>query len=454
MTTIFVPTRFKERVAVLPEITYIATEETLGECYSIPVWGYLMEMRHGVDVRELFGIRNCYDSFLNEDKTAALFVAPLSKAEFEVFTSQVKVEVSATAEFAVDNIARSLLQVVEFLKPIALSQNCEVTLHINTENAFEPYDDENLHVVLSSSPPGRTENQRLIMLDTVMVSTKSGGAKCPGPAEGRGHAVLFDEEFTIGQIVGSTLYLFLPTGKEWPAEYAHRRDNPFLIALSTVWQDYLLLQREPLEPEVEVTSYEDFAAYAFKETFAALLNEAQQQALKQLQQRAESLRHELALVYSQMKIAVTVLEALEQEPTHLDLPPLWEQLSTHPSIERITVLNETTFHYHTTPVHIEDEAGRLRDVGSFTIEVGDFNVYIWSNRITHPKRISHPHITSTQNSICFGNISSEVAKLCAENRKVEVALLCLRWLTEGYEPTLTYHRVEEWPLIPKEVVNG
>jgi hypothetical protein len=450
MTTIFVPARFKERVVAMPEITHVATEETLGQCYTIPVWGYLAVVSPNVDVRQLFGTRSCYDSFTTEEKIAALFVAPLTSDEREGLSTQIHLELGPTSEFSKDSAVAALTQMMKFLEPIALSQDCMVTLHVTNEAAFEPLYDGDLHIVLSSRPPGQTSDQRIIVLDDILLSSKPGGEKCPGPTKGRGFAIDFDGDFTIGQIVASNLYLFLPTGKESRASFAHKHDNPFRVALACVWQEYLALQKEIIIPEVQITSYEVFAEHSANHTIEALVYENQQEEIRNLQQLADRLRRELTLVHSQLQIQLAVAKALKKEPMTIDLLPFWEQLQNHPSIERITVSDDATLHYHTTPVYIEDENGALRDVGSFVIRVSDFDVHIWSTRITHPKGISHPHIASNENSICFGNVSSEIAKLCAESRDAEAVLLCLRWLTEGYEPTLTYHMIEEWPLVTNE----
>ena len=449
MTTIFVPTRFKDRVAAMPEITHVASEEILGHCRTIPVWGYLMEVSHDADVRKLFSIRNCYDSFTTEGKTAALFVAPLTKKERSQRKGMVHLDIDSASESHRTLVYASFEHLIKFLEPISVSLNCQVTLHITDRPAFEPfYEDDHIHVVLSSRPPGKSYKQKPFVLDKILLD----GTSCPGPTEGRGFEVQYDDDFVIGQIVGSTIYLFLPMGKAAISSFSHDHDNPFRIALATVWHEYLTMQKEILIPEAQIDSYDSFAANVSQDSIATMMREAQREEIQKLHKEAERLVRELALVHAQLKANVALMKAIELTPIVVDLPPLWEQLQHNSSIECITLSHDKVLHYHTAAVYIEDDDGNLRDVGSFTIRVGDFDVYIWSTRITHPERISHPHIQSSENSICLGNISTEVAKLCAENRKVEAVLLCLRWLTEGYEPSLTYHRVEEWPLVGTQKV--
>lgn len=444
MTIIFVPTRFKERVAAMPEVMHVWEDEMSGEYLTIPMRGYFMDIKPSVDVWELFGFSNCYSGFTSLCRAGAILVVPFTTDERDDFAKAVHVLLDEQVDISTFAEAHTYVDLVKFIRPIVMSLGCEVTLHLSNAPAFEPFYNENhIHIVLSSRAPGSAQGQSINMLENVLLTSTTAGAKCPGPTAGRGRTVMYDEDFCIGQIIGSTLYLFLPFGKKAEAPYANAHDNPFRIALACVWTDYI--DKSSNFEEAAIDTYSEFALRETSESLHSMMRKQQEETVVRLQKAADKLRTNLAVVHTELKVQIAILSALEKGPLEIDLEPLWDELKSHPHIKSISVADDSHIHYHTNPVLIEDEAGVLRDVGSFTIRVSDFDVHVWSNRLTHPKRISHPHISSADNSICFGNVSSEIAKLCAENRRIEAALLTLRWLFEGYEPSLTHHRVEEWP---------
>ena len=126
----------------------------------------------------------------------------------------------------------------------------------------------------------------------------------------------------------------------------------------------------------------------------------------------------------------------------------WRRLRDHPLIERFYVI-ESAIHVETKAILCEHEGG-AENTGSVVIRFplnGSFTV--WGLKPTHPKGIAHPHI-NPHGGACFGNVETAIQSAALDGRIADGFDLVLRWLVEGYDPTLAQSKIEEW--IPKGAV--
>lgn len=442
MTTIFVPQRFREKIAAMDEIASVEKETTIGICRTIATLGYRAELKPGNKPAEVFQAENCYGSFTTVDGSAALFVVPYTLAENLAVLSDVNIIIDTESKFHQPDERAAIEQMRYFITAITLITGFKVTLHITNEFTFEPYDEPgHVHIVLNSRLPGDVSTQRISTLGPInLVQGSSHVVRCAGPTTGRGQIVMFDEEFCIGQTMGTTLYLFIPANTDARPLYAHEHDNPFRIALAKIWEQYETTS--VVTPEIKPTTKESFTQQQNK--FAELLKRGNESEAKKITEMIEDLGTNLADLYTRLRIVTAMPNTLGDRFTQIEIDTAWDKLSQCPFIASITEDENGTPHFHSIPLVLEGDSGAWYDVGSFTARMKGSELHLWSTRITHPERIAHPHIGSG-NTICYGNVTSEMARLTGEYRYADAILLCFRWLFEGYEPTLTSHKLEEWP---------
>lgn len=455
MGLVFVPSPYRSILASLPKgIIECASEPSVGFLYTLPVTGYLATIPDGFNPADFFGEKNCLESFTTKDGQSARIVLPLPPSTNIDLDSLITIETHSDSLFAKPMFKSAIDQMKHFLSAIVLGFNIPVTLHLSKHHAFEPYypdDERRVHIVLNSRVPGDATWQSISVLDNLDLARGPRAMRCAGPTHGRGEMVMLDDEFCIGQIVGSTIYLFIPDNKTVIGLYSHEHDNPFRIALAKAWDQYLIyLVTEEAAP-VEIESGDSFA----KETlnFGELMLMTEKAAALATTERIERLKAELSDEYTHLRLATMTIEAITATTKTRDVEAEWRSIMTCPYIDSVTKESAHALHYHSKPVIMEDDTGNLHDVGSFTIRIKGASIAIWSTRITHPERIPHPHINA-DNIICFGNVTSEITKLCGEFRTIEAVLLCFRWLFEGYEPGLTLHKLEEWPIYQPDTTEG
>ena len=445
MTTIFVPSRFREQLACSSVVFSIETEPTIGYCRHMPILGYKAELKPGIDAVPQFGKGNCYSGFIVDDSAAIAFVMPMAMAENLELRGGVNIEINPESNFADPNLTHAVEQMREFIIRIALATGKKVTLHITKKITFEPYNDpDHIHIVLNSRVPGETSTQQIAVLGNVsLVRETSYNVSCAGPTKGRGRKVAFDGDFCIGQTVDTTLYLFIPDHTDSLPPYSHEYDNPFRIALAAVWLDYQTY-KDTGEAISHIVDAESFST-GKQSDLAEMLRLASDIQIEKLQDMAAKLQQDLVEAYSRLRVELLMRPVVPTPKTVEELRAEWERIESCPYIESVTQNDKGTRDYYSAPVILVDDNGAEHDVGSFVVRLSAAHIHIWSTRITHPNRIAHPHI-SADNTICFGNVTSEIAKLCGEFRQIDAILLCFRWLFEGYEPSLTLHKLEEWPV--------
>jgi hypothetical protein len=461
--TIFVPSRFKRRVLKTTKKATVVSKEIWGQCRGIPVKGYFIELPRLHYAATYFPLLDIHENFHTECKQeSATCVTPVTQTERRGLAK--RFEFKLNHPFDMDIAHKDLAQFKDaitmmrhYIEPILLTTKYKVTLHLRTLPGFEPfYDEDHLHIVIGSAPPGCTTKQSITDPSLLLHMGRPEDEYYTGPTKHRGTVVRSDEDSYDGQIIGSTLYIFLPLTGNLLELYGSREGNPFQKRLASVWKVFLESKEQPPPLDCSRIEKDEFTKRVTEAGVHHILLAEIEREIADAQAEAEKLQNMLTLVLTELRTKIIFRDSLASRSSDSYIPQadgLWELVSHHPLIEHIDTSDENRIIYHTRPVHIEDDEGNLRNVGTFAVMADDFKIYVWSTGTTHPKRVAHPHIASHENSICYGNISTEIADLCSKDRHTEAILLVLRWLTEGYEPSLTYHRIEEWPLVKNEESN-
>lgn len=427
----------------------VLEELTMGSLGTLLAKGYIGLLPGLKSPKEMFGEHNCRDVFRDNEGRGVTFVTPFTKEEWEALHSRVSVETEGKSKFFPDNLQIAVNRMVQIATNLAIVSNRSVTLHLPERHEFPVLDEPgHIHLVLNASPPGDTTTQSIGMLGDIALAQGSYVLGCAGPTKGRGVAVPFEKDFTIAQIVGSvgqTVYLFLPTNDDCLSTYANEYENPFRVAVQYAWK--AMLENIPAAEQLEVV-LDDERWLKVHSSIPKVMLENSMAEVARHQGEIEQLQKRLANAFTMVRLHQSIVESIEVRAKNFDPKKDLELIKGSKYIERATYTTDEQVHYYSKPVIVADDAGALRDLGSFVVRIARREVSIWATRTTHPKLVPHPHI-NIDGAICFGNVTSEVARLCGEFRNAEAAVLIFQWLFEGYDRALTHHKIEEWPLAKK-----
>ena len=148
------------------------------------------------------------------------------------------------AAFFQKPLLKALKDVKKFLAVVVVVYDCNITLHTRDDQSFEPIDEpRHLHIVFTACIPSFSlASQTITMKSSFGITENTDEVYVAGPTVGRGTMVMLSEDYCVGQIIGTTFYLFIPLQYEWLELYGNDIDNPFVIALCAVLESYLLLK--------------------------------------------------------------------------------------------------------------------------------------------------------------------------------------------------------------------
>ncbi len=341
----------------------------------------------------------------------------------------------------------------DFTKTIQLLASC-TGMHVlfaapQSKHATPLRDDVyDLYIVIDASPPGDVstlKRTKLCGLDLVDGTTYQ-KIRHGGPTAGYGNVVKDEDEHSVAQIVGNTLYLFVPLVP------AARRLLPdtngpglFKRVLRLAWNAYLEI-RVPCE-ETPITEEEEFV-YEVQQELRLITNSAKLY-LADIDQQQRNLDEQQAKLLADKRTAILMLEKLQQvqeNPDHERWAKDWVALTSHPAVKRILSV-DGGMHVETVALTGTHE-GQVYQFGSFVIRYVRSEIFVWSSNPAHPRGRAHPHI-SQAGVACFGNMGLAIQDAASEMRLYDAVELVLRWLTEGYDPALAEVKIEDWPVLTK-----
>lgn len=291
--------------------------------------------------------------------------------------------------------------------------------------------------VFGVSPPGETTYQDLSRCFDIRLSDDDALIRCPGPTRGYG-VVLYDTaKEAVAQIVGTTIYIFPPVVES----FANADDTLLKCIMTAVWEAYT----RPSEPDTtEPRSIEDTVAswIDVSRTHAQRELHAVDQAIHELEEKLRMLYLSRRFTLQQMRHTNADKAEMMQTVVGVD-----RKLTEHLHLSSVRVI-DGGIQAETHPLLCEHTDG-LHAIGRFCIRLSiRGRVSVWSIDTPHPNRIAHPHL-GKNGTPCFGNMSVSIQEAAMMWDVALVMDLVIRWLTEGYDPSLADTPIEEWPRVEK-----
>ena len=333
-------------------------------------------------------------------------------------------------------------QLLEYLDLIAQSTNRNVDFVVTNKRIVAPTGTKRrLRVVLGSPPPGYSTIRDTETLFQIPVSNRGYTIGIPTPAVDAGVVVRNILDEPVAQIVGDTIYLLLSVH---PSSFEGLGDGGmFKLALMLAWNTYYTEQpAAPSFPHIDLA--EDFATCTLSTTKERkVLTEELAAADEDIDRAQVRLRHALA----KKRKLVTKERTFLDQMARVDYQQGWIRLQTCPYFDFATTTSDQSVHYFTKPLTLKDDMGMERYLGRFGIRLhGEESVTVWSLDYPHSSDIPHPHINAS-GGVCLGNVTESLWQLLDEYKEAEAAVLVMRLLAEGYESSLTEHKIEEWPTV-------
>ncbi|MCA9354833.1 MAG: hypothetical protein KC877_04910 [Candidatus Kaiserbacteria bacterium] len=331
------------------------------------------------------------------------------------------------------------------LLKLAFVSGKHVHLHLCSHGSVQyPYNDsDTVHIVLGAVPPG--ENQEFVATHVDDVRLQPSGHEVAVPGVAHGYGLVVHDRFNqrIGQVVGTTLYLFVPVDDDSLHLLAANGTDLFAVALGYAWRVFTARDKvELLTKRLETA--EEYGQYLV--SMIQRLHDNVDAKVKRVDERIANYRRIIAELLLERRLMLAqkskgIFEVVDQSALEG-----WEVLRTHPLIDYLEHPDSTYLHVHTKDVVVQDAAGVERYLGRFIIRISRYQkVHVWSKCLPHPTLVPHPHIGAS-GSVCFGNVTNEVDELLTSGQDEDLICLILDWLQNGYDESLADAKIEEWPV--------
>lgn len=298
-----------------------------------------------------------------------------------------------------------------------------------------------LTVVLGGVPPGYKGTRSATHFFGTAIVKPGYEARLNKPTLDVGYVVKNDFDEAIAQIVGNTIYLYIPLNCIAISQLVDPSKKLFNRAMTLAWNEYVRGKAAQLPTLPEITNSQAYLERIMNpQNMITLLREKLGEIDEEIMQTQRELTRLLAKKAG-LITAITGTEAREYE----DIETGWERLQDSPFLDSMYEASTGTVYYHTKALIIPDTEGKERYIGRLAITIEQpYKVIVWSLDTPHPGDIPHPHV-NCYGEVCFGNVTQSVAQLLAEQKEAEVIVLIMRLLAEGYDDILTEHKVTEWP---------
>ncbi len=381
------------------------------------------------------------------------FVPMVVAADPDTMALLVSVETDPDHILAKPRHQRVVEDIEMILTEAATFSGLPVHLHLmkRTGSVFQPYlrDQSVVHVVLGASPPGFKYTYFADHLFGIQIHPEGTEVEYTGSAVGYEGTVTDDDDHVVGQIIGSTIYLYLPC--DVPAYLGTAGPRLFHLAFARVWNTFITREAVPEAPVPEATA-EKFVEMRQKQLEA--LSTQVREELHGIDEKIESaLRRYHELVAERHLIATSWKASgdicLYGQPQ--DWARDWERMISLPFVARVTLPIQSVIQVRTKRIIMEYE-GVQYDLGHFFIRMAALTrVTVWSEEPTHPDRIPHPHM-GADGTVCFGNVGIEIMKRHGEGRQIDALALTGEWLQNGYDHAVAANKITEWPIYTGEAL--
>lgn len=343
-----------------------------------------------------------------------------------------------------DTLRRALAAHYAILEDFSRKTGMKIDFHHSGSIVREPFVDTpgKLHIFSNAGPPGDFALHFLYDVFGMYLTDSRTGPNCRQDSRGRG-LVLMDGDVPVGQIVGTNIYLFIPTVK-----FFHEP------ASGAIFRQLLELAWGGLRKAAAAEEPNALSARKSQDAFVAcgsgwitnwstscqkLANETDQQIRVLQKQLASLLRDKRSFEISAQAFvqSTDVAEAIDR------LPKDFRRLQRNSNVARVAI-KEEGIHIETKLLHAE-HGGKTYVLGRYVIRIDRSGaVNVWCEQTLHPTGVPHPHIQK-DGGTCYGNAIEAISKLASQHRYADTVELVLRWLIAGYTPALALVKIEEWP---------
>lgn len=347
-------------------------------------------------------------------------------------------------------LAVDLLAPVEYLAGIT---GLDIALHLphDTSHPLFPEKRNGIDIVIGASPPGDIAIEQIGAMCGVRLTELGKAYSLPTYAKGYGRVVKDRFDVTVGQVVGTTLYLFLQTNtKELVDQLTEKGGALVRKCLELVWREYV--EHEVDEPAQKPFTTVDECAVpldlwdmSLDDDFNKWLNDERKKVEAALDAYNQALRD-----FRFAKRNLVGMQAHRKAETDAEVnerKALWQQLLDDPRVASISLVDEG-YQLITTPI-LDAGTGRLLNRYGMRMNE-DRRICVWSIDSPHPDRVPHPHISSCGVK-CFGNVGPLIEDVLIARNIPSGFLLALDWLEDGYDPDLADSKIEEWPFPAGEI---
>jgi hypothetical protein len=227
-----------------------------------------------------------------------------------------------------EHVLRGISKVMQYLA--GLTEKHPV-LHIRpVDEVLYPRDEsDELHIVLGARPPGKTVNMWGSYAVGVQLHQDPHGERIfvGARAEGYGRLVKDDSGHCVAQVVGTTIYCFVPMSEERLYLLASNGTDLFRRVVVLAWDELILHYRVPDDPPL----LDEVALLVRDQRARENLSEDQQKELRALDDTLARLSHEMQEAMFARRMLVRRMEEKDSWlfPSEQALSEAWQQLTEH-----------------------------------------------------------------------------------------------------------------------------
>lgn len=300
-------------------------------------------------------------------------------------------------------------------------------------------DDERVvHIVMRATPPGDYYTANRTHIQGHALHPRLEAVTCVGPTKGRGLQISDSADVVMATVIGNTWYIHCPLDIWFNGDSTLKILNEILVAIwACLWIDTAeIAALNETTLSAQLAEWQDRVVKTFLDRQTAL------------QAQVVRLQRELADTLGQLRALNASLSGLQADPLrHSDerLRGTAETILAEELVDSVTYVQDG-LHVHLKPLIVEHEGARYA-LGTLTVRLNlSSQVYVWSDKPTHPRGIAHPHVDAAGNP-CLGNATQAVIQALTQDRLADAVRYVLNWLQYGYTPELAaHHKLTEWPL--------
>ncbi len=310
-----------------------------------------------------------------------------------------------------------------------------------------------ISIVAAGTPPGDIAYESVPSRYNVDITQQEGRrVDVLTGTKGYGNIVVNGYREKVGQIVGKTLYIFLP---ENGRVSALQQDSGDLLrkTLRDVWNAFQQLESGEVQHDAPPTLTREVLISEFGDWKRSLIDSLQE-SQTQIDLQIERVDAELRRLLVHKRANQRVIDVLRAKGAYEDtVSKRWSNEQTA-AIRALEHVHQCSYilgavQIETTELFVEHEGGIYR-MGSYSIRISaDGSIFVFQTRPAHPRGYIHPHVNSAAHP-CLGNITQAVYDLVLGGDYALAFKLIIDLLMDGYDHSVASVKITEWPKVEVE----